>query len=299
MEYLKTKTVLTKVNYGHKWFGIDYNMNLYRGCLHGCIYCDSRSLCYHIDRFDIVKGKENALAILEKELMTKRKKGVIGIGSMSDTYNPLEKLYQQTRQALTLIKRYGFGVSIDTKSDLILRDIDVLKQINMNNDVIIKITITTPHDQLSKVIEPHVCVSSRRFQVIKELSQNGLFVGILLTPVLPFLTDQEEDIREMVKLAYQNGARFIVTNFSMTLRDIQRDYYYQQLDQHFPGLHQQYIKCFKNRYQCYSLKANALYQIFIKECHRYGILYKMEDIIQAYQKERKPRQLSLFEEMKE
>ena len=299
MEYLKTKTILSKVKYGHEWFGIDYLMNLYRECPHGCIYCDSRSLCYHIDHFDLVKRKENALMILERELMTKRKKGVVGIGSMSDTYNPFEKTYLQTRQALELIKRYGFGVSIDTKSDLILRDIDILKQINMNHNVIIKITITTPHDQLSKIIEPHVCVSSKRFQVIKKLSQNGLFVGILLTPVLPFLTDKEEDIKEMVKLAYQSGARFIVTYFGMTLRDRQRDYYYQQLDHYFPGLHQQYLKYYGNHYQCYSLKAKALYQIFIKECHRYGILYKMEDIIQAYQKERKPKQLSLFEEMKE
>ena len=159
MEFVKAKTILSKVKYGSDWYGIDYNMNLYRGCSHGCIYCDSRSNCYQVEDFDRVRAKKDEIEILSKELKSKRKKGIIGIGAMSDTYNPFEKTYLQTRQALELIKRYGFGVSIDTKSDLILRDIDVLKQINMNHNVIIKITITTPHDQLSKIIEPHVCVS--------------------------------------------------------------------------------------------------------------------------------------------
>ena len=160
MKFVKTKTILTKVKYGNSWFGIDYNMNLYRGCMHGCIYCDSRSNCYHIENFDIVRGKENALSILEQELSKKKEKGVIGIGAMSDTYNPNELKYEETRKALKLILKYGFGVSIDTKSDLIMRDIDLLKEINAKNNVIIKFTITTPYDKQSKMIEPHVCVSS-------------------------------------------------------------------------------------------------------------------------------------------
>ena len=294
MEFIKTKTILTKVKYGNQWFGIDYNMNLYRGCMHGCIYCDSRSLCYHNDHFDTVKGKENALHILEKELMSKRKKGVIGIGAMSDTYNPFEEKYMQTRKALQLIDKYGFGLSIDTKSDLILRDIDVLKRINSHHNVIIKITITTPHDHLSKIIESHVCVSSKRFQVVQKLSQQGIFTGILLTPVLPFLTDDEEDIKEMVKLAYQSGAKFIVTYFGMTLRDVQREYYYKELNKYFPELIEKYKRYYGNQYQCYSLNAKHLSHVFIEECQRYGLLYKMEDIIQAYKKERQSIQLSLF-----
>ena len=193
MEFVKAKTILSKVKYGSDWYGIDYNMNLYRGCSHGCIYCDSRSNCYHIDNFDIPKGKENALAILESELSKRKEKGVVGIGSMSDTYNPLEKQYEQTRGALKLISKYNFGVSIDTKSDLILRDLDLLKEINSKNNVIIKFTITTPNDELSKIIEPHVCTSSKRFEAIKTLSDNGIFAGIMMNPVLPFITDDEEE----------------------------------------------------------------------------------------------------------
>ena len=224
MEFLKAKTILSKVKYGNDWYGVDYNMNLYRGCSHGCIYCDSRSNCYHIDNFDIPKGKENALYILENELSKKKDHGVVGIGSMSDTYNPLEKQYEQTRGALKLLSKYNFGVSIDTKSDLILRDIDLLKEINSKNNVIIKFTITTPNDELSKIIEPHVCVSSKRFEAIKTLSEKGIYTGIMMTPVLPFITDNEEDIKKLVKLAHDYKAKFIYADFGMTLRENQRDY---------------------------------------------------------------------------
>lgn len=296
MEFIKARTILSKVKYGNEWYGLDYNMNLYRGCSHGCIYCDSRSNCYKIDNFDQVKGKENALAILEHELIKKREKGVIGIGSMSDPYNPQEIKYEITRGALKLISKYSFGVSIDTKSDLILRDIDLLKEINTKNNVIIKFTITTPHDGLSKVIEPNVALSSRRLEAIKKLSAEGLFVGIMMNPVLPLITDQEEDIKKLIQLAYQNGAKFIHTYMGMTLRDYQREYYYQKLDQHFEGYTQKYRKIYKEKYMCTSLKAKKLYQIFASECEKYGILYKMEDIIQAYKKKAKsPIQISLFD----
>lgn len=295
MEFITAKTIITKVKYGNEWYGIDYNMNLYRGCSHRCIYCDSRSNCYHIDNFDIVRGKENALYVLEQELYKKRKKGVIGIGSMSDTYNPLEKEYEQTRGALKLISKYGFGVSIDTKSDLILRDIDLLKEINSNNNVIVKFTITTPNDELSKIIEPNVCVSSERLQAIKKLSDSGIFVGIMMNPVLPFITDNEEDIKELVKLAYENGAKFIHTYMGMTLRENQRDYYFDKLDEHFIGLKEKYIKYYGDRYNCVVLNAKRLYKIFIDECNKYGILYNMNDIIKAYKKDVKSnKQLTLF-----
>ncbi len=295
MEFLKAKTILTKVKYGKDWYGIDYNMNLYRGCSHGCIYCDSRSQCYHIENFDSVKGKENALFILEKELSGKKEKGVIGIGSMSDPYNPLELEYEQTRGALKLILKYGFGVSIDTKSDLILRDIDLLKKINENNNVIVKFTITTPKDELSKKIEPHVCMTSKRLEAIKKLSDKGIFVGIMMNPVLPFLTAKEEDIKELVKLAYEHGAKFIHTFMSMTLRENQRDYYFQKLDKHFFGLKEKYQKFYGNRYNCPIPNSKKIYKIFIKECQKYGILYDMTEIIQTYKKERKEsEQLSLF-----
>ena len=295
MEFIKAKTILSKVKYGNEWYGIDYNMNLYRGCSHGCIYCDSRSNCYHIENFDLVRGKENALYILEQELSKKRKKGIIGIGSMSDTYNPLEKEYEQTRGALKLISKYGFGVSIDTKSDLILRDIDLLKEINSKNNVIIKFTITTPNDELSKIIEPNVCISSKRLQAIKILSDNGIFTGIMMNPMLPFITDKEEDIRYLVKLAYENGAKFIHAYMGMTLRENQRDYYFYKLNQHFIGIKEKYIKYYGNKYNCIVPNYKRLYKVFTDECIKYGILYDMKDIIKAYKKEIKSNeQITLF-----
>lgn len=295
MKFVKTKTILTKAKNGDYWFGIDYNMNLYRGCSHGCIYCDSRSNCYHIENFGMVRGKENALSILEQELSKKREKGVIGIGAMSDTYNPNEFKYEETRNALKLISKYGFGVSIDTKSDLIVRDIDLLKEINTKNNVIIKFTITTPHDELSKKIEPHVCVSSKRLKAMKQLSDNGIFVGILMNPVLPFITDKEEDIKELVRLAKIHGAKFIHTYMGMTLRENQRDYYFDNLDNRFPGLKEKYKKYYGNRYDCTVFNSKKLYKVFTDECDKYGILYNMKDIITAYKKEiKKSEQITLF-----
>lgn len=293
MEFIKAKTILSKVKDGREWYGIDYNMNLYRGCPHQCIYCDSRSNCYHIENFDIVRGKDQALYILEKEL-AKKVHGVVGIGAMSDTYNPLEKTYEQTRGALKLIAKYNFGVSIDTKSDLILRDLDLLKEINSHNNVIIKFTITTPHDDLASLIEPNVCVSSKRFQAIKKLSDNGIFVGIMLNPVLPFITDSEEDIKKLVKLAAMSGAKFIHTYMGMTLRENQRDYYFQKLDQYFPGLKEKYLAYYQDRYDCSVPNYRRLYKVFTTECQKYGLLYKMSDIIAAYKKEPSEKQLSLF-----
>ena len=295
MEFVKAKTILSKVKYGNEWYGVDYNMNLYRGCSHGCIYCDSRSNCYHIDNFDVPKGKENALLILESELSKKKDHGVVGIGSMSDTYNPFEKQYEQTRGALKLLSKYNFGVSIDTKSDLILRDLDILKEINSKNNVIIKFTITTSSDELSKILEPHVCVSSKRFEAIKILSESGIFTGIMMNPVLPFITDNEEDIKRLVRMAHESGARFIQTYMGMTLRENQRDYYYEKLDKHFKGLKDKYIKYYGERYNCADPNYKTLYNMFTKECDKYGILYNMKDIIKAYKKEiNNHKQISLF-----
>ena len=295
VEFVKAKTILSKVKYGNDWYGVDYNMNLYRGCSHGCIYCDSRSNCYHIDNFDVPKGKENALLILENELSKKKDHGVVGIGSMSDTYNPFEKEYEQTRGALKLLSKYNFGVSIDTKSDLILRDLDLLKEINEKNNVIIKFTITTPSDELSKIIEPRVCPSSKRFEAIKKLSDNGIFVGIMMNPVLPFITDKEEDIKKLVKLAHESGAKFIQTFMGMTLRENQRDYYYEKLDKHFKGLKEKYKSFYGERYNCPVPNYRYLYKVLTTECDKYGILYNMKDIIKAYKKEIKENeQMTLF-----
>ena len=295
MEFVNAKTILTKVKNGNEWYGVDYNMNLYRGCSHGCIYCDSRSDCYHIENFDIVKGKENMLNILENELCKKRIKGVVGIGAMSDTYNPMEIKYKQTRGALQLISKYNFGVSIDTKSDLILRDIDLLKEINSKNSVIIKFTITTPDDKLSKIIEPNVCVSSKRLEAIKTLNDNGIFAGIMMNPVLPFITDKEEDIKKLVRIAYEYGAKFIHTYMGMTLRENQRAYYFDKLDENFPGLKYKYIKNYGDKYNCLVPNYKYLFKVFTDECNKYGILYKMNEIIKAYKKEStNNEQITLF-----
>ena len=218
MEMLKTRTIMTKSNKGSRWFGIDYHMNLYKGCPFGCIYCDSRCEAYHIDQFDKVKTKENALEILEEELKSKGLKGVVSFGTLSDPYNPEENTLQLTRKALKLISKYGFGVSIDTKSDLILRDMDILKDISEHNSVIIKISITTYDDELARKIEPNVISSTRRFEVLEELRKNGIYAGVLMTPVLPFLTDSEENILNMISKSKNADAKFIYTKMGMNLK---------------------------------------------------------------------------------
>lgn len=296
MEYIDAKTILHPVKNSHEWFGSDFNMNLYQGCPHGCIYCDSRSECYHVENFDTVRIKKNVISLLQKELRGKRKKGVIGIGAMSDTYNPFEQKYQITRQALTLIESYGFGVSLETKSHLVMRDIDLLQKINRKAPVIIKLSITTHEDALSRIIEPHASLSSERFQAIQALSQAGIYTGILMTPILPYITDTKENILQMVNLSQEAGAKFIFSMGGVTLRGIQRTYYYQALEKHFPGIMQQYIKDYGNDYVCHT-KQKEILPLFKKECQEAGLLYRMKDIIAAYQtmeKEKPLQQLSIF-----
>lgn len=296
MKFITAKTIISAYSTANNhWFGNNYNMNIYKGCCHGCIYCDSRSDCYHIDNFDEVRAKENTLALIERELKSKRKTGVIATGSMSDPYNPLEKEYRLTRGALSLINIYGFGVSIYTKSDLIRRDIDILKEIQTHSPVIINITITTCDDELCRKIEPNVAISSKRFSAVKDLSNNGIFAGILLTPVLPFLEDNEDNIRGIIRLAYESGAKFIYPSFSVTLRQNQRAWYYKKLDGLFPSLKQKYIKHYGNDYECPSPKSAELWQLFQKECDKYGLLYRMDDIINGYTQGYGNTQLSLFD----
>ncbi len=294
MKFIPAKTILSGYSSDNSWFGNNYNMNIYKGCSHGCIYCDSRSKCYRIENFDQVRAKENALMLLRKELKSKRRTGVIGTGAMSDPYNPFEKKYCLTRGALELIDKYRFGVSIATKSDLITRDLEVLKAIKTHSPVLIKMTITTYDDELCKKIEPHVTLSSKRFVAIQEFSSQGIFSGILLMPVLPFLEDNEENIRGIIRLAYESGAKFIYPAFGVTLRENQKEWYYKNLDEKFPDLREKYIKQFGNAYECRSPKAKALWQLFQEECKRFGIVYKMEDIIKGYKQEFSDNQLSLF-----
>lgn len=213
---------------------------------------------------------------------------------MSDPYNPLEKEYCLTRGALELINTNGFGVSIATKSSLITRDIDILKKIKSHSPVLVKITITTCDDELCKKIEPNVGAASKRFSAIKELSDNGIFAGILLMPVLPFLEDNEDNILGIVNNAHENGAKFIYPAFGVTLRQNQRDWYYKKLDENFPGIKQKYLEQFKNDYECRSPKAKELWQVFKRECDKFGILYKMNDIIKSYKSGYENNQMSMF-----
>lgn len=293
MDFISAKTIITRTK-NDFWFGKDYNMNLYKGCSHGCIYCDSRSDCYGIDNFDTVRVKANAIDIIRTELKSKVKKGVIGTGAMSDPYNPFEKHYELTRQALELINIYKFGVAIDTKSSLITRDIDVLKGINAHSPVIVKITITTCDDELCKIIEPNVALSSERFSAIKQLADNGIYTGIILTPVLPFLEDTSDNIKGIVHLAHENGAKFIYAGLGVTLRQNQREWYYKKLNEHFPGLREKYINHYGYSYQCQSPRYDELLQLFKLECKKYDLIYRMEEIIKAYKYKNIYDQLSMF-----
>ncbi len=296
MNTIPAKTILSKKT-DNSWFGCDYNMNIYKGCCHGCIYCDSRSDCYQIHDFDTVRAKENAIEIIEEELRRKIRTGVIGTGAMSDPYNPFEETFQLTRKALELIDTYHFGIAIATKSNLITRDIDVLKRIKEHSPVICKITITAIDDALSKKIEPNVCESSKRLEAIAELSEAGIFAGVLMMPLLPSLTDTPENVRGIIQSAHKNGAKFIYSLFGVTLRLGQREYFYQALDHIFPGqnLKQTYMKLCGSSYECHSPKEKELHKIFTEECQKLGILYQMKDIINAYQQNYNYHQLSLFD----
>lgn len=295
MNTIQAKTIISKTKNPQFWFGNDYNINLYRGCDHGCIYCDSRSECYHNDDFDTIMLKENALDILNKELASKRNKGVVGIGAMSDSYNRYEATEKITLGALKLIRDYHFGISLETKSNLVIRDIDLFLEIQKYNDVIIKMTITCFDDQLSQIIEPNVCVSSERFKAIRKLSDAGIYTGILMTPLLPFINDSEENIVNIVRMAHESRAKFVYTWLGVTLRDRQRDYFYKNLELHFPNVIDKYKKRYGQKYMCVSKNHSHLKYVFERECKKYGLLYKMDDIIKGYKKsEKKIEQLSLF-----
>ncbi len=293
MQYIPAKTIVTKTK-NSSWFGTDYNMNIYKGCCHGCIYCDSRSDCYRVDHFDTVRAKENALIIIRDELRHKVRTGVIGTGAMSDPYNPFEKELCLTRHALELAAAFGFGMAIATKSCLITRDIDILKLMKEHSPVICKITITNTDDAIAGKIEPGTASSSRRFEAIRKLTEAGIYAGILFMPILPFISDTKENVINMVRLAKVNGAKFIYPAFGVTLRNNQREYYYEKLDEFFPGIKSRYIGRYGDRYQCGSPQAGELYRLFAEECEKNRILYKMKDIIAGYKAGYEYEQLSLF-----
>ncbi|MGL5150655.1 MAG: radical SAM protein [Clostridium sp.] len=297
MEFIETKSLVSGYIENCSWFGVNYNMNIYKGCCHGCIYCDSRSECYGVKDFDRVRAKDNSTQIIRKDLKSKRNKGVIGTGAMSDPYNPFEKKYELTREALKVINENGFGASIITKSPLIKRDIDILKKIKEHSPVLCKITITTYDDELCRKIEQNVAPSSERFEAIRELSANGIYSGVLLMPILPFINDTEENIRNIVRKTYECGGKFIFAyGMGLTLRGNQREHFYMKLLSSFPKdkLPEKYINMYGNNYECGSPRGEELWRVFKSECEKYGLVYKMGDIIEGYKKGYEKEQLTLF-----
>ncbi len=271
---ITAKTLLASAKRPDPWFGIKYTMNLYRGCQHQCIYCDSRSECYRIENFADVIVKVNAIDLLKKELPRKRAKGTIGTGSMSDPYLPLEATRRLTAQALEVIAEQQFPIHVLTKSDLVLRDLETLRTISRTYAAI-SFTITTVDDELGKRVEPGAPLVSRRFAAMAHLATAGLLTGVLLMPVLPFIEDNPENIVAIVTRAKDCGASYILASFGMTLRDRQRVYYYAQLDRLFPGLRQQYERQFGDRYSASARGAKRLEQIFREACEHQGIATRM------------------------
>lgn len=297
MEYIPTKTIISNYKENPHWFGINYTMNIYKGCCHGCIYCDSRSSCYQIIDFDRVRIKDNSTQIIKRDLKSKQKKGVVGTGAMSDPYNPFEEKYRLTREALQLVDENRFGISIATKSNLITRDIDILKRIQAHSPVIIKMTITTYEDELCKKIEKNVCSTSARFKALKELSDNGVYAGVLLMPILPFINDNEENIKNIIKGAYESGAKFVFSyGLGVTLRHNQREYYFKQLRSIFPksNLDKKYIELYGESYENPAINYEHLWNVFKEECKKYNMLYEMKDIITDYKNKYEKTQISWF-----
>jgi DNA repair photolyase len=283
MEYLKAKNIVTR-NKRNSWFGYEYNMNIYRGCNHGCIYCDSRCSCYKNDNFDQVMAKEDALLLIRNELRRKVDKGVICSGAMSDPYNCYEKDLKLMRNALELINAYAFGVGIITKSDLVVRDKDILADIQEHSPVIVKMTITTCNDDLCKMIEPNAPASSKRFAALKQLTDANIFAGVVLMPMLPFIEDNEENLRAIIEQAAENGAKFIYPRMGVTLRGNQKDYFYQMLDLNFPGIKEKYISQYGDKIYCNSPHTRKLMKILRTKCDEYGILTNMDTIIRTFRR---------------
>ncbi|MFW5998750.1 MAG: radical SAM protein [Halanaerobiaceae bacterium] len=275
------------------------SMNIYRGCSHGCIYCDSRSNCYQMKHdFEDIEVKVNAPKLLEETLRKKRKKCMIGTGSMTDPYIPLEKKLENTRKCLDIIKRYGFGLAIQTKSNLILRDLDLLKSINEKAKCVVEMTLTTYDEMLCKKIEPNVSTTRERFEVLKIMRDNGISTVVWLCPILPFINDTEENIRGILDYCTEAEVKAILCfNMGLTLRDGNRQYFYKWLDRLFPGLKERYIKKFGNSYQVVSSRNKKLMNMINDICKSNDILLGTDEVFEylhRFEINNGYNQLSLF-----
>lgn len=276
MHYVKVKGILSPSN----------GMNLYRGCSHGCIYCDSRSKCYQMNHdFEDIEVKENALELLEAALRRKRKRCMIGTGAMTDPYIPLEKKLGYTRKALLLIEKYGFGVALQTKSDLVLRDLDILRQINEKTKAVVQMTLTTADEKLCRIIEPNVSTTNERFEALKALRDAGIPTVVWLCPVLPFINDTEENIRTILGMCVEAGVRGVLCfGMGLTLREGNREYFYRQLDIHFPRLKERYIRTYGNNYVVDSPRSTELMRLYHRICEENGILHNNDQIFEYLRK---------------
>lgn len=290
MHYVQAKGILSATN----------GMNLYRGCTHGCIYCDSRSKCYQMAHdFEDIEVKENALDLLEAALRRKRKRCMIGTGAMSDPYMPLEKRLEYTRRALLLIEQYGFGIALQTKSDLVLRDLEILKRINGKTKAVVQITLTTADEELCRIIEPNVCTTKRRFEVLKTLHDEGIPTVVWLCPILPYLNDTEDNIKRLLEMCVEAKVRGVLCfGMGLTLREGNREYFYEQLDRHFPMLKQRYIRNFGNQYVINSPHDAELMRLFHRTCEANGILHNNDEIfdyLHRFEEKNAPQQLTLWD----
>ena len=289
MHYAEVKGILSS----------DNGMNLYRGCSHGCIYCDSRSKCYNMNHdFEDIEVKSNALELLENALRRKRKRCMIGTGAMTDPYIPLEHRLQHTRKALLLIEKYGFGVALQTKSARVLRDLDVLKRINEKTKAVVQITLTTADDTLCKIIEPNVSTTRERFETLKTLRDAGIPTVVWLCPILPYINDTQENIRAILDMCVEAKVRGVLCfGMGVTMREGNREYFYRQLDKHFPHLKQRYIREFGNNYVVNSPKNNELMKLYHRTCSENGIMHSADEIFEylhRFEEKNAPQQLSLW-----
>ena len=275
-------------------------MNLYRGCTHGCIYCDSRSNCYQMNHeFEDIEVKENAIELLENTLRRKRKRCMIGTGSMSDPYMPLEAQLEYTRKALLLIEKYGFGATLITKSDRVLRDLDIIKRINQKTKAVVQMTLTTADEALCKLVEPNVSTTKQRFEALKILRDNNIPTVVWLCPVLPYINDTEDNIRRILDMCVAAKVRGIICfGMGLTLREGNREYFYRQLDKSFPGLKERYIREYGNQYVINSPKSAELMRLFHRICEQNGIMHDNDlifEYLSQFEEKNAPQQLSLWD----
>lgn len=290
MHYVKVSGILSAKN----------NMNLYRGCSHGCIYCDSRSKCYHMEhRFEDIEIKENAIELLDNSLKKKRKKCMLGTGSMTDPYIPLEKDIKNMQKTLSLVYKYGFGFTLITKSDLVLRDLALLKQINEKTKCVVQLTLTTYDEILCKKIEPNVSTTKERSHVLKELNHAGIPTIVWLCPILPFINDTEENLRGILKYCIEaNVYGIICFGMGVTLREGNREYFYEQLDSLFPGMKERYMQVYSNQYILNSPQNAYLMKLFHQICEENQIIHDNNQIfnyLNTFEQKIIEKQLSLFD----